>query len=66
MMTLQALLAAQNTHTKLEGSYLQMEQSQHQQNVWTGHQMVASSLQQLEDTIQLVRTAFLLPSKELK
>ncbi len=59
-------MAAQSTHSRLEGSYLQMEQSQHQQNVWTGHQMVAGSLQQLEDTIQLVRTVFLLPSKELK
>jgi hypothetical protein len=62
----QALALAQSDHSKLEGRNVAMQQSAHQQNVWAGQQMVADSLVVLEDAVQQIRAAFLMPSKELK
>lgn len=63
---LQALAVAQSDHSKLEGRNAAMQQSAHQQNVWAGQQMVADSLVVLEDAVQQIRAAFLMPSKELR
>lgn len=43
-----------------------MERDQHQHLVWAGQSLVAASLNVLEEAVQQIRTAFLLPSKELK
>lgn len=43
-----------------------MQRDQHLHLVWSGQALVASSLLTLEEAVQQIRAAFLLPSKELK
>lgn len=61
-----ALVIARRDKCNLEGEKAAMERDQHRHLVWSGQALVASSLLALEEAVQQIRTAFLLPSRELK
>lgn len=59
-------MLAHRDKSTLEGQKAIMERNEHQSLVWSGHALVANSLSTLEEAVQQIRTAFLLPSKDLK
>lgn len=66
MMYLQALGISSKEKSRLEENSNRLELTVHQQNVEAGKQMFRESLREMDAGILMVRTAFLMPSKDLK
>ena len=65
-MCLQELGIALRGQSRLAGEKAELERVARQHLLWSGQALVASSLGVMEEAVQQIRTAFLMPSKELK
>lgn len=62
----QALEAAESQRWALEGQKARVEAEQLRHLAWSGHALVGNSLGLMEEAVDHIRAAFLLPQKELK
>ena len=63
---LQELGIALQGQSRLAGEKAELERVAQQHLLWSGQALVAGSLAVMEEAVQQIRTAFLMPSKELK
>ncbi|CAL8470663.1 g10205 [Coccomyxa elongata] len=65
-MDAKALEAAESERWMLEGQKARVEAEQRRHLAWSGRELVGSSLGLMEEAVDQIRAAFLLPKKELK
>ena len=65
-MWLQELGIALQGQSRLAGEKAELERVARQHLLWSGQALVAGSLASMEEAVQQIRTAFLMPSKELR